>query len=196
MGNVINIFKCENVSLKFNFKRRPLPGSYIDKDLYEYSKKNDILLIPLLNDYQLNNLYPIMDEVEKWDIFIIGSDKTYILAKTRSFKNRINDEILNQKIIQNIDKKFHQFLDKIWERTLNGRNIQIFVYTRKTLYFLNSYSFKNQNNDIIGAICFIREAGLVDDSVFDNTVIKNNKFIIDSGIKKEFPTEIKQQIMK
>lgn len=175
MGNVINVFKCENVSFRFNLRRRNT--QFIDKELYEYSKQNDILLIPLLNDYELNNLYPIMDEVEKWDIFIVGSDKTYILAKTRSFTNRINDGILNKKINDNIDNKFHDFLDKIWDRTLNGKNIQIFVYTRKTLYFLNSYSFRNQKNDIIGAICFIRNAGIVDESVFDNNIIQNNKFI-------------------
>jgi hypothetical protein len=169
MGN-ITIFKCENLQLRLRRK-----NTMINKELYEYSKKNDILLIPLIKEYNLNNLYPILDQVESWNVFIIGNDKTYILAKTKHFRNEVNDQILNNKKYQGINVKFFNFLDKIWNLTLKGENIQIFVYAVKTLFLLNSYSFKNQNGNIIGAVCFLREAGLINEKIFQNTHNIDNK---------------------
>ncbi len=145
----------------------------VEEDIFNYSKENDILLIPLVKEYNLANLYPKEDEVEHWSIFIVGSDKTYILAKLNN-KMGLHEDIKQNELLNNVanhnnmSKRFKDFLDKIWDKTLNDAQIQIFIYMNSRLSLLNSYPLKNKNNNIIGAVCFIREAGLIDKTIFAN----------------------------
>jgi hypothetical protein len=118
-----------------------------------------------------------LDQVASWNVFIVGNDKTYILSKTTHFDKDMNNNILNNKKYQGMDVKFFNFLDKIWNVTLRGENIQVFVYAKKTLFLLNSYSFKNQSKQIIGAVCFLREAGLINKKIFD----ENNGSLSDKS---------------
>ena len=157
------------------------------EDLYDYSKKNDIILIPLVKKYNLENLYPVEDEVEKWNIFVVGNDKTYIQAKAPDFsKNIKEDEMLNTKGKSYMEERIFNFLDRIWDKTLNGQQIQIFVYTFRTLYLLNSYSLRNtDNNEIIGSICFMRDAGLVDKDIFDINNKNKDHVFIDAFTKRK-----------
>ena len=136
-------------------------------DFYEYTKKNDILIIPLINEYHLANLYPKEDEVEKWNIFIIGSDKTYIFAKVSDDTFEINENnILNNDGVNSMSNRFKNFLNKMWDTTLSGTNLQFFTYINSKLYLLNSYGLNNKKNEIVGATLFIREAGLINQNIF------------------------------
>ena len=167
MGSVIQkVICCENL----NVSCIKSPKQKTMNDIYEYSKKNDILIIPLVKNYVLDNLYPKEDEVEKWNIFIVGNDKTYILSKIIDKTFEIDDvSLLNNKASPlNMSERYYKFLEKIWEKTLNGIDLQFFCYIDTKLFFLNSFSLKNSNNVIIGGICVIRDAGIVDKSVFDN----------------------------
>lgn len=148
--------------------------SFINQELYDYSKENDILIIPLVKKYNLKNLYPEEDEVEKWNIFIVGNNKTYISANI--FENSfgiIGEKLLNDTGIKNMPKRMYDFLDKVWDYTLKGKQLQFFCYINSKLFLLNSYPFYNSNKKIIGGICFIREAGMVDKKIFDINVIGN-----------------------
>ena len=159
-----------------------IPSNIISQELYDYSKQNDILIIPLIKEYNLDNLYPAEDEVEKWNIFIVGQDKTYIQAKVTDRIFEINESrILNTRgdDENNISPRFKTFMDKIWDYTLLGKQLQFFTYINSKLFLLNSYPFKNNNNKIIGGICFIREAGIIDKNIFDlnlkNSIESQNK---------------------
>lgn len=181
--------KIEELEIKIEKLEKLKEPNEILEDLYDYSKKNDIVLIPLVKRYNLENLYPIEDEVEKWNIFIVGNDKTYIQAKAPDFsKNIKEDEMLNTKGKSYMEERIYNFLDKIWDKTLKGQQIQIFVYTFRTLYLLNSYGLRNENNEIIGAICFMRDAGLVDKAVFDinNNNPDDNFNFVDAFTKKRY----------
>lgn len=207
MGNVFSIseFNCcknpsfkkeindkderiEQLEIKIEQLKKLKDPPEILEDLYDYSKKNDIILIPLVKKYNLENLYPVEDEVEKWNIFVVGNDKTYIQAKAPDFSRNIKeDEMLNTKGKSYMEERIYNFLDKIWDKTLEGKQIQIFVYTFRTLYLLNSYALRNtDNNEIIGAICFMRDAGLVDKEVFDinNKEVEAN--FVDAFTKKKY----------
>ena len=140
----------------------------IDKELYDYSKENDILIIPLVKEYNLDNLYPKEDEVEKWNIFIVGQDKTYIKAQINEKSFEIKKELINNRADNDkVSPRFQIFLDKIWNNTLRDNQLQFFTYINSKLYLLNSYPFKNHNKKVIGGICFIREAGIINKKVFD-----------------------------
>ena len=171
----LTIFNCGNFNI-FSRNRKKL----IKQRLFDYSKKNDIILIPLLKEYSLDNLYPIGDEVHKWSIFIVGNDKTYILAKTTHFIEKINNDILNKKTYNGMNIKMYNFLDQIWDLTLKGTNLQLFVYTESTLFLLNSYSMLNEKGQVIGATCFMRDAGVIDKKIFD----VNNEKMSGSNNKK------------
>lgn len=175
-----NIFSCNNslcgkfvcnVSSENIIKK----NHFVDDELIQYTKQNDILLIPLVKHYHLDNLYPVQDEVESWNIFIIGNDKTYILAKCPDFKQDIDENILNTKGIS-MNKRIFNFLDMIWDKTLtNNQEIQTFIYTNGSLFLLNTYQIKNKSSAVIGAICFMRHAGLIDKSIFNYNQVEDMK---------------------
>ena len=155
-----------------------IPTNIIAQDLYDYSKQNDILIIPLVREYNLDNLYPKEDEVEKWNIFIVGQDKTYIQAKITDRIFEIDEKkILNTQgnVHDSISPRFKTFMDKIWDNTLNNIQLQFFTYINSKLFLLNSYPFKNNQGNIIGGICFIREAGIIDKNIFDRNVITDRE---------------------
>ena len=182
MGNILHFnfekFVCCD---KVNINEQT---NMVDKKLIKYTKENDILLIPMINGYELDNLYPVADQVEFWNIFIIGCDKTYICAQNIDFCKE--EEILNKSGVGAMEERIFDFLDKIWTETLADKQIQIFVYLNSKLYLLNSYPFKNKKDIIIGACCFIREAGLIDKKAFDLKEFekKKNIKIIYDNLKK------------
>lgn len=165
-------FSSKNISVN-------IPEHIIAKDIYEYSKRNDILIIPLIREYNLDNLYPREDQVEQWNIFIVGQDKTYIQAKIRDPIFEINENKLLNTQGQDeeaVSPRFKEFLDKVWDNTLQDIQLQFFTYINSKLFLLNSYPFKNKENKVIGGICFIREAGIIDKAIFDKNInIKEEK---------------------
>jgi hypothetical protein len=179
MGNMcatINTKKTDIITINNKNDNKTKEKHHISKELYDYSKQNDILIIPLVKEYNLDNLYPVEDEVEKWNIFIVGQDRTYIQAKVTDSIFEINeDKILNTRgNKESISLRFKEFLNKIWNQTLKGKQLQFFTYINSKLFLLNSYPFRNNKNVIIGGICFIREAGIIDKKIFDLDVIFDN----------------------
>lgn len=174
MGNCLPIKKNITINMPTN----------ISPELYDYSRQNDILIIPLVKEYNLDNLYPKEDQVEQWNIFIVGQDKTYIQAKVTNTLFEIDEKkILNTKGDEkiSISPRFKHFLDKIWDYTLSGQKLQFFTYISSKLFLLNSYPFLNDCDEIIGGICFIREAGIIDKNIFDTNYQNTNKSRLDNN---------------
>jgi hypothetical protein len=134
--------------------------------------QHNICVLPIQNDFDLDNLYPTENHVDKWSTFIIGKDKTYILANSSHLK--MGDLLINHKGTGILPNTIERFLDPIWDRTLNGNQVQLFmIYDSKT-YLLNSYSLRNNTLDIIGACMFMRLVESLPNTIFRKTSVNVN----------------------
>jgi hypothetical protein len=51
--------------------------------LYNIATQNEIHILPIKDSFQLHNLFPITNHVDRWNTFVIGNDMTYILQCVR-----------------------------------------------------------------------------------------------------------------
>ena len=133
-------------------------GDDLDQRIYKATREYKISILPITNNFDIDNLYPLTDHVELWNIFIIGNDKTYILASINDPHIVIpNSEKLPNHQGQNImPDDLTSVLDSIWERTLQGKQLQFYMVWNAKLYFVNTYPFFNAKGRVIGAILFMR----------------------------------------
>lgn len=157
MGSSISIIENLNLTcvLPF-FKKKRKQGI---NNLMDESHNYNLHILPISSDYILQNLYPITDRVNEWNTFIVGNDKTYILSNVCDNKY-LNFTTENTEIVDTRGHKLpieiFEFFDKIWTITLKGENLQFYMVVKSVLYFINTYSLKNTNDKIIGAILFMR----------------------------------------
>jgi hypothetical protein len=151
-----NLF--ENIDLHFKCFRGSNTRENSDQKLYDVSRKYKISILPITTTYDIENLYPITDHVELWNIFIIGNDKTYILAKVSDPHIQIpNYEQLPNKQGKNIiPDELIKVFDSVWDSTLSGAQLQFYLVWNSKLYFMNTYPFLNDKKKVIGAIMFMR----------------------------------------
>lgn len=127
-------------------------------DIYKVSKEYKITILPITHNIDIDNLYPVTDHVELWNIFIVGNDKTYILANINDKHINIpnNDKLLNHKAENLLPDELRKIFDKIWDKTLSGKQLQFYMVWNSKLYFINTYPFFNGKAKTIGAILFMR----------------------------------------
>ena len=128
-------------------------------DLAENARKMDygINIIPLDSDiFRPENLYPPWNHVELWNAFVIGNDKTYILASVRSLAvpEGMSEDVLNRVGSSVMDAQLVRFLDPIWDKTLKGSSLQFFVEIQLQKFIVQSFPLK-RNARVLGAILFM-----------------------------------------
>lgn len=130
----------------------------LDKKIFNLSKEYKISILPISPNFDIENLYPLTDHVESWNIFIVGNDKTYILANINDKHIMIpNAESLPNKLGQSVlPEELVILFDGLWCKTLQGKQLQFYMVWNGKLYFVNTYPFYNGVNKIIGAILFMR----------------------------------------
>lgn len=125
--------------------------------LYEIARKHEIGILPVIDTYQVTNLYPLSNHVHLWNIFIIGKDKIYILASINDFEGFPDTKgILNTNASLILPDTLKEFFDPVWDKTLMGRQLQFYMIYFGRTYFVNTYPFYNEDKVIIGAIMFVR----------------------------------------
>lgn len=142
--------------------------AHLARDASVLTKLNDtyrqngvpVYMLPMQHDHNLiNNLYPDWDKVDLWNIFIIGNDKTYILANIKTFFNQASppgNAALNNNGVAGLDEWLQRFLDPLWDVTLQGHHLHFVMLLQGRTYVCNSYPFRNQTRKVIGAILLIR----------------------------------------
>lgn len=128
---------------------------------------NNLSIIPVSDTYHIDNLYPITDHVEFWNIFVVGNDKTYILANVKDphiFLPHV-EKLTNDRGNRILPPALMKMFDNIWTKTLTGVKLQFYMLWGGKLFFVNTYPFLNGNQLVIGAIMFMR--------AFDNAYIKD-----------------------
>lgn len=146
----------------------------LHKNIYDVSPEYKVSILPIQAHFDIENLYPTTDQVHIWNIFIVGCDKTYILAN-------INDEhicIPNARQLPNhqgpkmLPNELVIVFDNIWTKTLEGRKLQFYMVWNGKLYLINTYPMSNNKNKIIGGILFMRGFDTVPESKpFENSSI-------------------------
>ena len=159
MGNSVSIIENLELNCIFPWKKKKKDKLKPIDHLINVSEKYNLNILPISSEYVLENLYPITDRVNEWNTFIIGNDKTYILSNLGDNVNlRLKEE--NCDIVDTRGNKLpleiFEFFDKVWTHTLDGKNLQFYMVVKGVLYFINTYSLKNTNSKIIGAIMFMR----------------------------------------
>lgn len=130
----------------------------LDKRIYDVSRKYKISILPITNNIELENLYPVTDGVEMWNIFIVGCDKTYILANINDRHTFVprKENLLNHQAQNIMPKELMTIFDNIWDKTLSGKQLQFYMVWNGKLYLINTYPFMNGKGKCIGAILFMR----------------------------------------
>lgn len=118
-------------------------------------EKYDIAILPVVSDYKIDNLYPVTDQVHKWNILIVGNDKTYIHASIYDLDFPTKG-LLNNVGARELCPELNEFFDPIFDKTLQGRKLQFMIVWRKTTYMVNTYPLQNTANKVVGAIMFVR----------------------------------------
>lgn len=155
---MLNLF--ENFSIVFNcfWKSKKQKELELEKKIYHVSKQHKISVLPITPTFDIENLYPLTDRVELWNIFVIGNDKTYIMSQVKDPTIVIPEaeDLLNRKANGILPDDLAIFFDSIWDRTLLGRQLQFYIVWNGRLYFINTYPFFNGKRAVIGAILFMR----------------------------------------
>jgi hypothetical protein len=130
----------------------------LDRNIYNVSREYKVSILPITPDFDIDNLYPLTDHVELWNIFIVGNDKTYILANINDPHIRIPqaDQLPNNQGQNFLPNELVMVFDSIWTKTLIGKQLQFYMVWNSKLYFVNTYPFFNGKGKVIGAILFMR----------------------------------------
>jgi hypothetical protein len=144
----------------------------LKQELYNVTKKYKISILPIASGFDLDNLYPLTNHVAAWSTFIVGKDKTYILANCKNLKieNLNTDKLLNHTGEGIIPDEMREFLDPIWDRTLMGNQCQFYMVFNGQTYFANSYPFLNNKKKVIGGILFLRLYETMPDVFLQNEI--------------------------
>lgn len=169
----VNLFESLNCIFKcFGGKQDKVdatdePG--LRRDALQTSKQVKIKMLPTVPAFELENLYPPSANVETWNIFIVGIDKTYILAsvkdphldipQARELPNHIGNNILPQELTV--------VFDSIWNKTLAGKQLQFYMVWNGKIFLVNTYPFFSGMRRVIGGILFMRAFDAMPDYVFE-----------------------------
>lgn len=129
-----------------------------DEELYTVTREYKISLLATSHNYEIENLYPTTNQVELWNIFIVGSDKTYILANVNdpSIILPEAEQLKNKTGLNILPEGLNAFMNTIWDKTLSDKQLQFYMTWNGKLFFVNTYPFYNGRSKVIGAIMFMR----------------------------------------
>lgn len=130
----------------------------LDRNIYNVTREYKISILPIIPEFEIDNLYPLTDHVELWNIFIVGNDKTYILANVKDphIKLPTADHLPNHCDNNILPHELTAVFDSVWTQTLTGKQLQFYMVWNSKLYFINTYPFFNGQKKVIGAILFMR----------------------------------------
>lgn len=148
---VFNCF-CDNPQNKPNDQRRKRRS--FERNIYDIGAKYNISVLPIQQTFELDNLYPQTNQVHEWTTLVVGKDKTYVLTHLGSISFAKSDQLVNHKGPGIIPHELQDFFDPLWDETLAGTNLQLFLVIDGLTYFMNTFSFKNNHGSIIGACMF------------------------------------------
>lgn len=136
--------------------------NFIHKKVVDLGEKYNISTLPVLIGKDITDLYPITDQVHKWNIFIVGKNKNYILAQIYDLDIGIDaDELLNKTSDGYLNDELNDFFNPAWDKTLEGNDLQFLMLWSGITYFVNTYFLSNGAREVIGAVMFVRSMDIM-----------------------------------
>jgi hypothetical protein len=131
------------------------------KVIHDISERYDISVLPVNADFELDNLYPETNQVHKWNIIVIGKDKTFIHCHIYDLNIPEHETFTNHKSASVLDRALQELFDPMFDKTLQGHKLQFFIGWNGQIYLVNTYPITNKTCNIIGAVLFIRNYKLM-----------------------------------
>ena len=161
MINIPVSFSCNDILCNWFCKRNPTHR--IEKEWNDLGYSITVLPVDA-SRIDMTNLYPTTNRVERWNIFCIGNDGTYILANTGTMSLNHKGSDKTAKIAHALlnttgsilDFELQQFLRPIWQETLENKALQMFVVIEADTFFVNTFPLVHANGKVVGAIMFLR----------------------------------------
>jgi hypothetical protein len=188
-----------------NSQTKPSYSEPLDNKIYQVSREHKISILPIVASYDIENLYPLTDQVHLWNTFVIGNDKTYILANicdsaVAQGEYIDQNELLNKKANGIIPMDFSLFMDVVWDKTLTGKQMQFFMVWNSRLFFTNTYPLFNGSSKVIGAVMFMRSFQTLPQGqpVFEfnsGTLKKSDQLTCDLRESEELEASITEEIV-
>jgi hypothetical protein len=148
------------------------------------SKKHNISILPIMNSYEIQSLYPETSQAHTWSTFIIGKDKTYALTNKYDFNIESSyNKLFKRTTNGQLHDDLLEFFDPIWERTLNGQQLQFFMIYCSIIYFVNTFALRNDSYKVIGASMFIRSLDTMP-TISSRASFEQRSRIYDSPFKR------------
>ena len=157
-----NLFETLNVSCLCRKKGATVGDDEEDEgdlhsSLYRMARDYKISVLPVDSAFELSNLFPLTNHVERWNIMIVGKTKEYILASIKDPHTRIpSSNMANRRGEEALPGELVQLFDALWTKTLSGKQLQFFLVWNSKLYLVNTYPLRNGAAVVIGAIMFMR----------------------------------------
>lgn len=127
------------------------------KNIYSSAKQNNVIILPVRTGMVLKSLFPPKNEgASAWSYFVVGADKTYVIAHMTDMNFVGSEHLVNQKDVDSMPVSLRSLLSPIWQKTLTGKQLQFYCVYRGKAFLVNSWPFFNTLGEVIGAICFIR----------------------------------------
>lgn len=151
-----------------------------DNNIHNVATKHNITILPVYGKDMYggdSNLYPVTNHVETWNTFVVGSDKTYILAHVSNPLTHVpnHEHLQNRKGDNILPPEMHQFFDAVWDKTLKNNTMHLFVAWNEQLFRVNSFPLVSELGVVVGAVMFMKS--------FDHTTYSPGDQAASSSVK-------------
>lgn len=135
-------------------------------DVASMGERYNITILPVYAGFCIENLYPETNQVHKWNIIIIGKDKTFIHVSVHDLDLPQHETFPNRRSGNVLDRQLQDFFDPIFDKTLMKHQLQFIMAWSQRIFLVNTYPICNQVGGVIGAVIFIRNYNLMPKMTF------------------------------
>jgi hypothetical protein len=122
----------------------------------ESGEVHNVIVLPTRQGTIIDNIFPINNHVEHFNILIIGSDRNYIFTRLQDFTFPGSDQLVNNKYSDKMPAGFRQILDNIWDATLEGKILHFYMIYKGKTYITQTFPLQNRASKVVGALALIR----------------------------------------
>ena len=130
----------------------------------ETGELNNVIVLPTRQGVILDNIYPINNHCEFFNILIIGSDKNYLFHRLYDLSFPGSEKLTNSKYVEKMPSSLRNILESIWDKTLGGKILHFYMIYKGKTYLTNAFPLQNEQNKSVGAIAFIRNVETIRNS--------------------------------
>jgi hypothetical protein len=166
-------------------KQKQKNKDFYEKRLMSLQKDNEVKVLPFLSFLPLNDIFPRTNHVAEWSVYIIGKNKRLVVSQDNLQLSDV--DMLNKKYDSVLEGKNGEFFDTVFDMIVNGHESQFILVYQDRMYFANTYSFRNENKEVIGGILFIRLYSSMTELIPRDSEVK-----VEIRASKEYERAIKE----